>query len=89
MMSDPQIIDFGEITPEQFAEASHYSIEIHWSPEDEAYLASVPELPGTITHGVSAAEAADMAIEAAALWIATARHFGRPIPTPRLAAIAS
>jgi len=66
-MNDPQIIDFGDITPEQLAAASHYSVEIHWSPDDDVFLASVPELPGTMTHGTTHAGAAEMAIEAAIL----------------------
>lgn len=85
MTSSNQTIDFGEITPEQLEEASHYSVEIHWSPEDDAYLASVPELDGVMTHGSTPAEAVVMANEAAALWLSVARHYGRSIPAPRLA----
>jgi predicted RNase H-like HicB family nuclease len=83
--TDEQTIDFGEISPEQLEEASHYSVEIHWSPEDSAYLASVPELDGVITHGSTPTEAVVMANEAAALWLSVARYYGRAIPAPRLA----
>ncbi len=31
----------------------HYSMVIEWSDEDEAYIVTVPELPGCITHGVA------------------------------------
>ena len=83
-MSGRKMIDLGEITPEELAEASHYSVEIHWSPEDQVFIADVPELPGTRTHGATQAEAVEMATEAAALWIAAARYYGEQIPAPRL-----
>jgi len=83
-MNDPQMIDLGEITPEELDEASHYSVEIRWSPEDQIFIADVPELPGTRTHGATQAEAVEMAVEAAALWLAAARHYGEAIPEPRV-----
>ena len=52
-MNDPQMIDLGECTPEELIEASRYSVEIHWSPEDQIFIADVPELPGIRTHGAT------------------------------------
>jgi predicted RNase H-like HicB family nuclease len=72
------------ITPEQRAEASQYSILIRWSPEDQIFIAEVPELNGAKTHGESAAEAADMVTEVAVLWLDMARELGWDIPAPRL-----
>jgi predicted RNase H-like HicB family nuclease len=42
----------------------YYSYNIHFSDEDEAYVVSVDELKGCMTHGDSAAEALEMAHEA-------------------------
>jgi predicted RNase H-like HicB family nuclease len=42
----------------------YYSYNIHFSDEDEAYVVSVDELTGCMTHGDSAAEALEMAHEA-------------------------
>lgn len=81
-MTDTRSIDFGEITPEELAEASRYQIVITWSDEDHIFIAEVPELPGVMTHGNTLAEAAEMAAESAALWLSAARHFGHPIPEP-------
>jgi hypothetical protein len=30
---------------------SKYEVIIHWSEEDESFIADVPELPGCIAHG--------------------------------------
>lgn len=42
----------------------YYSYNIHFSDEDNAYVVSVDELTGCMTHGDSAAEALEMAHEA-------------------------
>ncbi len=41
----------------------HYSIVIQWSERDQAYLVSVPELPGRHTHGGTYQEALKNALE--------------------------
>ena len=74
-----------ELTPEQITEASRYSVEVHWSPEDQVYIAEIPELNGARTHGNSPTEAVEMVIEVAAIWIEAARKRGWPIPAPRIA----
>lgn len=71
------------ITTEQSAEARHYSMVIAWSPEDEAYIVRVPELPGLLTHGATHAEAVDMGHEAIAIYLASCRNDGCPVPPPR------
>lgn len=60
----------------------HYRMEIAWSGEDNAYLVTVPDLPGCVTHGATYADAARMGEEAIDLWLEGARHWGRPIPLP-------
>ena len=73
-----------ELTAEELAEVRRYSIIIEWSDEDDAYIVTVPELPGCRTHGATRAEAIAMGEEVIAGWIAAARAQGRPIPPPRL-----
>ncbi len=73
-----------ELTAEELAEARRYSMIIAWSDEDDAYIITVPELPGCRTHGATRAEAIAMGEEVIAGWIAAARARGRPIPPPRL-----
>lgn len=59
-----------------------YTIQI--TREDEAiWFARVVELPGCMTEGDSAAEAATMIQDAMAAWIEIALEDGRPIPEPR------
>jgi predicted RNase H-like HicB family nuclease len=70
-------------TTEELDEAGRYEIRINWSKEDQLYLASVPELPGTITHGKTPAAAAERAVEMAAAWIYASRQAGHPVPKPR------
>jgi predicted RNase H-like HicB family nuclease len=60
-----------------------YELIISWSTEDNVFVVEVPELPGCMAHGGSPSEAAERAEEAIALWIATAREFGRLVPEPK------
>ncbi|MEO8288153.1 MAG: type II toxin-antitoxin system HicB family antitoxin [Chloroflexota bacterium] len=62
----------------------HYSMLIEWSDEDNAFIATVPELPGCITHGSTYEEAVQRGKEAIEGWIESARADGDPIPQPRV-----
>jgi len=73
-------------TDEELAEASRYEIVIHWSDEDQVYIARGPELPRAVTHGNSPAEAAEKVVEVAAHWIYGSRQLGHPVPKPRVLA---
>jgi predicted RNase H-like HicB family nuclease len=57
-----------------------YEVLIYWSNEDGAFVAEVPELPGCVAHGDSYEGALKNAMEAADLWVETAREFGDPVP---------
>jgi len=50
---------------------------------DVAWVASVDELPGCISQGDSAEEAAEMIREAMEAWLDVALQHGDPIPQPR------
>lgn len=59
-----------------------YCREIMWSAEDNAFIATVVELPGCKSDGKTVEEAVknlDIAIEE---WITTATEIGRAIPNP-------
>ena len=60
-----------------------YEVIIYWSGEDDAFIAEVPELPGSMAHGVTQEDALGNAQEAIRLWMDTAREFGDPIPEPK------
>ena len=62
---------------------SKYEIIIYWSDEDNAFIAEVPELPGSTAHGDSYESALRHVHEAMRLWIDTAREFGDPVPIPK------
>lgn len=70
-------------TEEELESARQFAVVIQWSPEDQVYIAEIPQLRGAITHGETPAEAAEMATEAAALWIRMARSTGEQIPSPK------
>jgi len=61
-----------------------YSMTIAWSDEDDAYVVTVPELPGCVTHGATHAEAVRQGEDAIVTWLQTARAWGDPIPHPRV-----
>ena len=60
----------------------HYSMIIQWSDEDNAYIVTVPELPGCRTHGKTYEEAVRQGQDAIATWIMVAKELGRPVPPP-------
>ncbi len=64
------------------APAPAYSMHIDWSEEDDAYVVSVPDLPGCMTHGATYEEAARNGEEAIASWVGAARDAGDVLPTP-------
>lgn len=66
------------------AKAEHYSMIIQWSPEDQAYIVTVPELPGCRTHGETYKKAVKRGIEAIEGWIEVAESLGWPIPEPNV-----
>lgn len=61
-----------------------HTIRISWSPEDNAFLAEVPDLPGCIADGATRAEALTNAETVIQEWIQTARALGRTIPEPNV-----
>ena len=61
-----------------------YSMLIEWSDQDDAYIVTVPELPGCRTHGSTHAEAIQQGEDAIESWIDAARAWGNPIPEPRV-----
>ena len=75
-------VDRSELTPEELAEARHYALLIEWSPEDDAFIVSVPDLPGVHTHGATREEAAAMGDEVVAVVVGYLRSAGRPVPPP-------
>jgi predicted RNase H-like HicB family nuclease len=60
-----------------------YSIILVWSDDDEAFVATVPELRGCMAHGETRAEAIGQTEIAINNWLDTARELGRQIPPPR------
>ena len=61
-----------------------YSMLISWSEEDQAYIVSVPELPGCMADGKTPEEAVKEAQTVIELWIETALEDGETIPEPHL-----
>ena len=60
-----------------------YEINIYWSPEDEAFIAEVPELPGCAADGGTYQEALDNVQVIIREWIDTAKELGREILEPK------
>lgn len=59
-----------------------YTVSITWSDEDQAYIASVPDLPGCVADGPTYAEAAASVEVVMGEWIETAAALEREIPSP-------
>jgi len=63
-------------------DALRYSMLIQWSDEDEAYIVTVPELPGCKTHGSTYEEAVQQGKDAIETWILFLNDIGEVIPEP-------
>ena len=60
-----------------------YEMIIHWSEEDQLFIAEVPELPGCMADGHSYQEAVSNAETIINEWLETAKDLGRTIPKPK------
>lgn len=63
---------------------SKYSMFMSWSEEDQAYIVSVPELPGCMADGKTPEEAVKNAQVIIQEWLECAIEDGDPIPEPNL-----
>ena len=59
-----------------------YPITVHWSIEDDAWIADVPDLPFCTAHGPTPHEAVAQVEQAIEAWLDAARADGGPIPEP-------
>ena len=60
-----------------------YEIILYWSPEDQAYIAEVPELSGCAADGKTYKEALTNVEGIIQEWIETAKELKRSIPEPK------
>ena len=63
---------------------SKYSMVMSWSEEDQAYIVSVPELPGCMADGKTPEEAVKNTEIIIQEWIETALEEVEKIPEPHL-----
>jgi predicted RNase H-like HicB family nuclease len=61
----------------------HYPIIIHWSEEDNKFLATLPDFPYCTTHGDSYEEALKNAKEVLELLVEGYIEDNLPLPQPR------
>lgn len=59
-----------------------YEVVIHWSAEDQAYVAMVPDLPGCMADGATYDEAVRNVQVVMREWIEVAVELGRSVPEP-------
>jgi len=60
-----------------------FQILVAWSPEDQVYVAQVPDLPGCIAHGRSEQDAVENAKSAIEVYLEDLSESGDAIPEPR------
>jgi predicted RNase H-like HicB family nuclease len=73
------------VTPEELAEARRYSMRIDWSPEDEVFIASFPDLPFVRSHAASREEAFARGEEVIVAWLTAMRDAGYAVAPPIMA----
>lgn len=62
---------------------SDYHINVFWSDEDRAYIATVPDLEGCSAFGDTPERAVAEVVIAKKLWLDVARESGMAIPEPQ------
>jgi predicted RNase H-like HicB family nuclease len=60
-----------------------YHINVFWYPDDDCWIAEVPDLRPCSAHGSTPSKAVAEAEVAIELWLETAHDLGLPIPEPR------
>lgn len=60
----------------------NYNTILEWDPEDETWIARVPDLPGCLAFGDTQAEALQELQTAIPAWIAAAKDSGFPFRAP-------
>jgi len=60
-----------------------YHINIFYSPEDEGFIADIPDLNGCSAFGETQDKALKEVMVAQKLWLEAARSINKPIPQPR------
>jgi DNA-binding transcriptional regulator YiaG len=75
---------YPDVSAEELAAARRYPMEITWSPDDEVFLASFPDVPGVMIHGSTPEEAAANGEEVIVAWYTALRDAGLPIPPPTI-----
>jgi len=69
---------------------THYHFNVILRPEPEGgFTATVPALPGCVTHGRTLAEAKAMAQDAVSGYVASLKKHGEPVPTDQETLVAS
>lgn len=79
-----KVVEYDKIITWEVTQMSKYSMIMSWSEEDQAYIVSVPELPGCMADGKTPEEAVKEAQTVIELWIETALEDGETIPEPHL-----
>jgi predicted RNase H-like HicB family nuclease len=64
-----------------------YPINVFWSPEDDAWVADVPDLTYCSAFGDTPHEAVAEVERAIEAWLDAARSSGKAIPTPSARAV--
>jgi predicted RNase H-like HicB family nuclease len=78
----PRQSELSDVSSEELAEARRYSMCIDWSPEDEVFIASFPEVPFVRTHGATREEAAERGEEVIVAWLTAMKDAGYPVMPP-------
>ena len=60
-----------------------YEVVIYWSVPDNAFIATVPDLPGCAADGPTHLDALRSVEPVISMWLKTAREMGWEIPKPR------
>jgi predicted RNase H-like HicB family nuclease len=61
-----------------------YSMVIEWSDEDQAFIVSIPEFPGSHTHGDTYEEAVKQGQDLIDSLIMWTLQDGKPLPQPKV-----
>jgi antitoxin HicB len=67
--------------------SDRYPARVFWSDEDEGFIATAPDLPGSSAFGETKAEALAQLEDAIEGWIEAAKAAGNPIPEPSRPAV--
>jgi predicted RNase H-like HicB family nuclease len=81
-----QQFDWPGVTSHELAEAQRHSMCIDWSPQEEVFIVSFPDVPLMRTHGATREEAVERGEAVIVAWLTAMKDADHRVTPPKIRA---